>query len=63
MSDVISKEILLANLEDMPDQIRVADLLEDIRLLAKIERGIRDIDEGKFIPHEEVKNIVNRWFA
>lgn len=63
MSDVISKEILLANLEDMPDQIRVADLLEDIRLLAKIEQGIKSLEEGKGIPHEEVKKIVAQWSA
>lgn len=62
MSDVVSKKNLLASLEEMPEQIRVDELIENARLLSKIERGIKSSEEGRNIPHEEVKKIVAGWF-
>lgn len=62
MSDVISKQVVLDNLETMPDQIQVEALLNRIRLLAKIEEGIKAGQEGKLVPHSEIQKMVDRWF-
>lgn len=62
MIDVASKKAVQESLEDMPDSIKVDELSENIRLLSKIERGIKSSQEGRNIPHEEVKRIVAQWF-
>lgn len=62
MSDVVSKKALLETLELMPDSINIDVLLDRMMLLAKVERGIKDIQEEKVTPHEEVKKMVAQWF-
>lgn len=62
MKDVVSKKAVIDSLEEMPDQINVQELQENIYLLSRIERGIRSSQEGRNIPYEEVKKIVAGWF-
>ena len=41
--------------EDLPADASVDDAIERLVFLAKIEKGLKQLDRGKGIPHDEVK--------
>ena len=48
-------ERILEALQDLPADATVDDAIERLVFLAKIDAGLAELDEGKGIPHEEVK--------
>ncbi len=58
-----TKEIALASIQGLPDSATWEEIEERIRFLAAIERGRKDIREGKVIPHEDVRNQLDRWLS
>lgn len=58
-----TKEIALASIQELPDSASWEDIEERVRFLAAIEKGRRDIREGKVVPHEEVRAQLDRWLA
>lgn len=58
-----TKEIALASIQELPDSASWEDIAERVRFLAAIEKGRKDIREGKVVPHEEVRARLDRWLA
>jgi predicted transcriptional regulator len=52
MSD---KEIAIAAIRQLPASVCFEEIAEEIAILAAIQRGIRDVDAGRIVPHGEVK--------
>ncbi len=42
-------------LQTLPGETSFEDVVEDVYLLYKIERGVRQLDAGEGIPHEEAR--------
>ncbi len=47
----------------MPEDISIDDVMEKLYVKAKIEKTIKELDEGKGIPHEQVKGKFNKWLS
>ena len=50
------KEKMLKTVQDLPDDASCEDAMEQILLLAKIERGIKQANEGETVSHQAVKD-------
>ena len=61
---MLTKEKLIESIKAMPeDKFEDIDiLLERIVNLEKIERGLKDIEDGNVFSHEEVGEIIKTWF-
>ena len=61
----ITKKQIIEAIEAMPQEefVNVDEVIEEIILLEKIERGIKDMDEGRVITHEEMKKEIESWFT
>ena len=59
----ITKEQIVEAIKAMPqNEFADADeVIEEIILLEKIERGINDMEEGRVITHEEMKKEIDSW--
>jgi len=49
------KERILEAIEKLPPDASVEDAIERLVFLAKIERGIGELDAGKGVPHSQAK--------
>jgi predicted transcriptional regulator len=49
------REQILEALQDLPTDATFDDAIERLVFLAKIDAGIAELDQGKGIPHDEVK--------
>ena len=57
----MGKREVMELIKKMPAKISVDDILYEIFVQMKIEKGIKQLDEGKGITHEQAKKKLSRW--
>lgn len=55
------KADVIAMIEQMPDDISVSDIMAELYFKKKVDAGLKALDEGKSIPHEQVKERMKKW--
>ena len=58
-----AKEEVRKILEQLPDDVSFEDVQYHIYVRQKLERGLKDIQEGRVLTHEEVEQRMARWLA
>jgi len=56
------KKQVIKMIKDLPDDITIDGIMEELYFKAQVMEGIKQADEGKLIPHEEVVKQVKKWF-
>lgn len=62
-STMTTKEFAVKAIQQMPDTTTWEEIEERIRFLAAIEKGRREIRDGKVVPHQEVKDRLQSWIS
>ena len=55
----MTQEIVATAIKDMPHEFDLDALFERLIFVEKVEKGLWEIEEGKTIPIEEVKKIID----
>jgi len=55
MAEHATKHRILKAVEELPDDVTLDEVIEKLCFLAKVERGLKQANEGKTVPHGEVK--------
>ncbi len=55
------KERVLETISRLPENASVAEISEEIEILAALRQGEADADAGRTVPHEKVKEMVALW--
>jgi hypothetical protein len=58
---MIEKEQAIKAIQDLPQNATIEDAMEKLYLLYKIDRGIKQADEGNKISQDEAKKKMERW--
>ena len=58
-----TKEIAIRNIQELPEDATWEDIQERINFMAGVRKGLRELDEGKGIPHERVKEEFREWLS
>ena len=56
-----TKQQIIKALEHLPEDASIEDALERLYLLYKIERGLRQADDGELISQEEARQRMAKW--
>ena len=48
-------------IDKLPDDCTLEDIQYHLYVLQKIENGLKDIEEGKVLSHEEVEKKMQKW--
>jgi predicted transcriptional regulator len=48
-------------LDQLPDDCSLEDISYQLYVRAKVEEGLRDLDEGRVVPHEQVMRETAEW--
>jgi predicted transcriptional regulator len=56
-----SKELVIEALRRMPEEVTLEEISEEIAILAAIRRSEAAVDEGRVVPHEEVRRGATAW--
>jgi len=57
----LDKKKIIDSLRDLPEKTTVKEAMERLYLLTKIEKGIKQANEGQCISHEEAKEKMKKW--
>lgn len=63
VSTVPTKDEMIKLIQELPADATVADVMERLYLLDKIERGIRQADTGQKVSQEEARQRMARWLG
>ena len=58
-----SKEIALKTIEELPENASWEDIIERINFVVGVRNGLSELDEGKGIPHDKVKEEFAEWLT
>ena len=56
-----AKEEVQKMLEQIPDDSSFEDIQYHIYVREKIERGLKDIEEGRILDQEEIERRMSKW--
>jgi predicted transcriptional regulator len=48
-------------IQELPENVTLEDILYKLYVRAKIEEGLKEIEDGKGIPHEEAMERISKW--
>jgi len=57
------KEIVIGAIEKLPDTATWAEVQERVNFIAGVRHGLSELDEGKGVPHEKVKEEFAEWLT
>ena len=58
-----TKQSVLQTISELPDDVSLEEILDAVILRLKVERGRRQIEEGRGISHGEAKERLAKWLA
>jgi predicted transcriptional regulator len=50
-------------IQQMPDNVSIVDIMAELYFRQKVNEGLAQLDEGKGISHEEVKERIKKWLS
>lgn len=56
-----TKQDVIRFIKGLPENVTLEDILEEQHVRAKIEKGLQDLNTGKTVSHEEVKEKLSKW--
>jgi len=57
------KEQVIDLVRNLPDEVTVDDIMRELYFKIQVDKGLKELDEGKGIPHEEVERRLSRWLS
>ena len=57
------KQEVIEMINNLPDEVDYDEIMAEIYFRQKVDKSLKQIDEGKVIPHEEVKQKLSKWIT
>lgn len=58
-----TKQAVIDMIERLPDDVTVADIMAELYFRQKVDEGLRQLDAGEGVDHEEAKKHLSRWLS
>ena len=58
-----TKETAIHTIEELPEDATWDDVQERINFVVGVRKGLRELDEGKGIPHDRVREEFAQWLT
>jgi len=59
---MLTKTRLKEQIEKFPEEFSIDDLIENLVLMEKIEKGNKQSEKGEVISEDEIENEIEKWF-
>jgi len=57
----MKREKVIEAVNDMPQEFELELLMEKLIFVEKVEKGLKQLEEGKTVLHAEVKEMTKKW--
>lgn len=55
------RDKIIEMIKTLPDDVTMEDIIEVIYIRKKIEKGLKDSEEGRLFTHKEAKEHLAKW--
>jgi hypothetical protein len=55
------KNEVLELIRRLPDNVTTSDIMEEIYFKQQVDKGLRDVAEGRVLSHTELKGKIAKW--
>jgi len=55
------KDAVIEMIKEMPDDSSLTDIMAELYFRQKVDRGLKELDEGKGVPHKAVRERMKKW--
>ena len=59
---MLTKTTVKKQLEKLPEEFTLDDLVEQLILIQKIEKGLKDSEENHILSEKELDQEIDKWF-
>jgi predicted transcriptional regulator len=59
----VIKEQVIKIIQSLPEDVTLDDIMAKLYFKMQIDAGLRELDEGKGISHEEVEKRMAKWLT
>ena len=57
------KQQVIQIIQTLPDNVTIDDIMAELYFKLQVDAGLKELDEGKGIPHEEVEKRMSKWLT
>lgn len=57
----MKRDKAIETVKELPQEFDLEILLERLIFVEKVDQGLRQLNEGKTVPNDQVKEIVKKW--
>lgn len=57
------KEEVIRLVGALPDNVTVDDVMAELYFKLHVDAGLRELDEGKGVPHKQAKKRLRKWLT
>ncbi len=56
-----AREKAISIIKELPEDSTMVTIIDKLRFIEMVEKGIEDLDSGKIMPEEEAKKVLAKW--
>jgi hypothetical protein len=56
-----AREKVISVIKELPEDSSLGVIIDKLRFIEMVEKGIEDLDSGKVRPEEEAKKVLAKW--
>ena len=57
----MKRDKAIETVKELPNEFDLEELMEKLVFVEKVEKGLKQLDEGKTVSHEMVKELTKKW--
>ncbi|OGP39575.1 MAG: hypothetical protein A2022_04330 [Deltaproteobacteria bacterium GWF2_42_12] len=57
------KQEVIKMIQFLPNEVTIDDIMAELYFKSQVDAGLKELDEGKGIPHEEVEKRMSKWLS
>lgn len=57
------KQQVIKMIQELPNDISVEDIMAELYFRLQVDAGLKELDEGNGIAHEEVEKRMSKWLT
>lgn len=57
------KQQVIQIIQSLPDDVTLDDIMAELYFKLQVDAGLKELDEGKGVPHEEVEKRISKWLT
>lgn len=57
------KEKVIQLIQSLPEDVTVNDIMAELYFKLQVDAGLKELDEGKGIPHDQVEGRMSKWLT